>query len=94
MCKIYFASKTSLAYFGNVTAQHSTTGRQPNFAALSRGRHIYSAGRPSRLALAHILVFIIFNISVSLPEPAQSKNNGTLWMFTLPRLKSFLDDRL
>ena len=28
-------------------------------AALSRGRHLYSAGRPSRWALAHILVVII-----------------------------------
>jgi len=26
-------------------------------AALNRGRHLYSAGRPSRWALAHILVF-------------------------------------
>jgi len=25
-------------------------------AALNRGRHLYSAGRPSRWALAHILV--------------------------------------
>jgi len=32
--------------------------RQPNFAALNRGRHPYSAGRPSRWALAHILVYI------------------------------------
>ena len=30
--------------------------RQPNFAALNRGRHLYSAGRPSRWALAYILV--------------------------------------
>jgi len=30
--------------------------RQLNFAALNRGRHLYSAGRPSRWALAHILV--------------------------------------
>ena len=29
--------------------------RQPNFAALNRGRHQCSAGRPSRWALAHIL---------------------------------------
>ena len=41
---------------GNVTARHSSSGRQPNFAALNRGRHLYSAGRPSRWALAHILV--------------------------------------
>jgi len=30
-------------------------GRQPNIAPLNRGRHIYSAGRPSHWA-AHILV--------------------------------------
>ena len=36
------------------------TGRQPNFAALNRGRHLYSAGRLSRWALAHILVKTYF----------------------------------
>jgi len=40
----------------SVTARHSSSRRQPNFAALNRGRHPYSAGRPSRWALAHILV--------------------------------------
>jgi len=45
---------------GSVTARHSSSGRQPNFAALSRGRHLYSAGRPSRWArLAHILVVLV-----------------------------------
>ena len=39
---------------GNVTARHSSRGRQPNFASLNRGRHLCSAGRPSRWALAHI----------------------------------------
>jgi len=38
-------------------AWHSSSGRQPNFAALNRGRHLYSAGRPSRWALAHISSF-------------------------------------
>jgi len=37
----------------------STSGRQPNFATLNRGRHLCSAGRPSRWALAHILVALI-----------------------------------
>jgi len=32
-------------------------------AALSRGRYLYSAGRPSRWALAHILVSSIFYVS-------------------------------
>jgi len=35
----------------------SSSGCQPNFAALNRGRHLYSAGRPSRWALAHISSF-------------------------------------
>ena len=39
-----------------VTALHSSSGRQPNFAAFNKGRHLNSAERPSRWALAHILV--------------------------------------
>jgi len=39
---------------GSITAGHSSSGRQSNFAALNRGCHLYSAGRPSRWALAHI----------------------------------------
>jgi len=31
----------------SVTAWHYSSGLQPNFAALNRGRHLYSAGRPS-----------------------------------------------
>ena len=38
----------------------SSSGRQPNFAALNRGRHLCSAGRPSGWALAHILVSTVF----------------------------------
>ena len=41
---------------GSVTARQSSSERQQNFAALNRGRHLYSAGRPSRWTLAHILV--------------------------------------
>jgi len=41
---------------GSVTARHSSSGRQPNFATLHRGRHLYSAGRPSRWALVNIQV--------------------------------------
>jgi len=37
-----------------VTTRHSSSGRQLNFATLNTGRHLYSAGRPSRWALAHI----------------------------------------
>jgi len=44
---------------GSVTARHCSSGRQPNFVALNRGRHLYSAGRPSRWALAHISSWFI-----------------------------------
>jgi len=43
-----------VSHLGSVTVRHSSSGRQPNFAALNRGRHLYSAGRPLRWALAHI----------------------------------------
>ena len=47
-----------LSRHGSVTARYSSSGRQSNFAALNRGRQLYSAGRPSRWASAHILVVI------------------------------------
>jgi len=47
-----------VSHLGSVTARQSSSGRQPNFAALNRGRHLCSAGLPSRWALAHILVSI------------------------------------
>ena len=46
---------------GSVTARPSSSGRQPNFVVLNSGCHLYSAGRPSRWALAHILVFMILS---------------------------------
>ena len=45
-----------VSHLCSVTAWHSSSGRQPNFAASNTGRHLYSAGRPLRWALAHILV--------------------------------------
>ena len=58
---------------GSVTARHSSSGRQPNFAAFNRGRHLYSAGRPSGWALAHILVS--FN-SLQILHVSRTKNNN------------------
>jgi len=50
-------------HLGSITAPYSSSGWQPNFVALNRGRHLYSAGRPSRWALAHILVRVMFCLS-------------------------------
>jgi len=46
-----------------LVARHSSIGRQPHFAALNRGRQLYSAGRPSRWALAHISSVAFFSES-------------------------------
>ena len=59
----HFAFKSCVLYVASVTARHSSSGHQPNFVALSRGRHLCSAGRPSRWALAHILVEVMGEFS-------------------------------
>ena len=63
-----FTLRPSLAfsYIGSVTARHSSSGRPSaklcsvvqgvEFRNFRRGRHLYSAGRPSRWASVHILV--------------------------------------
>ena len=48
-------SKLLVSRFSHIHRTNSS-GCQPNFAVLNRGRHLYSAGRPSCWALAHILV--------------------------------------
>jgi len=63
-----------ISRLGSVTARHSSSGRQPNFAVLNRGRHLYSTGRPSRWALAHILV------KINYPENLAS-NSFFSWKF-------------
>jgi len=48
----------------SVNARHSSSGRQPNFAALNRGRHLCSAGRPITLGICpHSSIHILFCIS-------------------------------
>jgi len=46
--KFTLCPNLAFSYIDSVTARHSSTERQPNFVAFSRGRHLYSAGRPSR----------------------------------------------
>ena len=50
-----------LSHLDSVTARHSSSERQPSYAALNRGRHLCLAGRPSRWALAHISSFLLRN---------------------------------
>ena len=74
----------------------SSSGRQPNFAALNRGRHLCSAGRLSRWALAHILVWLFFKMAAVrhliflkgrfLNCEYGSENQCTLWCKILCRL--------
>jgi len=83
-----FTLRPNIAFcsIGSVTARHSSSGRQPNFAAFSRGRHLYSAGRPSRWASAHILVSDVLEIR----KPRKSatyihKTNEILPLYEVPR---------
>jgi len=60
-----------ISRLGSVTARYSSSGIQPNFAALNRGRHLYSAGRPSRWACPHCSLIWFdminrFNVNISL----------------------------
>ena len=48
-----------LSRLDSVTAWQSSSERQPNFAAMNRGCHLCSAGRPSCWAFAHILVVTV-----------------------------------
>jgi len=63
----------------------SSSGRQPNFAALKRGRHLCSAGRPSGWALAHILAVDLPTVSY-----ARSFEFWLLFFYRLPVLSSWL----
>jgi len=77
-CKFQCVSR-----LGSVTARQSSNVHQPNFAALNIGRHLYSAGRPSRWAFAHILVVIVIDDSLLLNSEFENakcirgKNNKT-----------------
>jgi len=73
----------------SVTARHwrqSSSGREPNFAALSTGRHLYSAGRPSGWALAHILGLDLSFEAKVLPRPRPDHSMARLYLLTVPRL--------
>jgi len=50
-----------LSRLDSVTVRQSSSKRQPNFAALNRGRHLCLAGRPSRWALAHMSSSFFFS---------------------------------
>jgi len=67
----------------SLTARHSSSGHQPNFVVLNRGRHLYLAGWPSRWALAHILVFFVVASCVILSvlfDQVSGFSNSKRWL--------------
>ena len=62
----------------------SDSGRQLNFAALNRGRHLCSARRPSRWALAHILIlfYIIQVVKIIWHQDTSPPHMDGLLLFT------------
>jgi len=53
-----------LSRLGSVTARHSSSGRQPNFAVLNRGRHLYTCIRQGghHLGIGPHASFILFQL--------------------------------
>jgi len=68
---------------GSDTAQYSGSGRQPNFAALNRERHLYSPGRPSSWASAHILVCL----GLVIPRRV-GRSSSTSWLYDVTVTRS------
>jgi len=70
VCSLFFFLQILMGFAPWQRYCTASSGRQPNFAELNRGRHLCSAGRPSRWASAHILVLLIsyalpaWNVSV------------------------------
>ena len=58
-----------------------SSGRQLNFAALNRGRHLCSAGRPSRWALTHISSYEFRPTLVSVAVKVCFKSVNFSWSY-------------
>ena len=63
---------------GSITARYSSSGRQPKFVVLNRGRYLYLAGRPSCWALAHILVMNVLTQQTHGKKGHQRRSNNGL----------------
>ena len=77
----------------------SSSGRQPNFAALNRGRHLCSAGQPSGWAFAHILVIhILYNRTWFISQFCSAMSSSPRWLSgwstPLPRERRWFKSRL
>ena len=76
----HFVSLGHPSKFQRVSSLGSVTARQT--AALNRGRHLYSAGRPPRWALAHISSCVLFQIGVYQNEYVQVEKDTVIqWTF-------------
>jgi len=73
-------------------------------AAFNTGRHLYSAGRPSGWALAHISSLVLFQLHAVFKKTISSdyttslmvycageRYNEVLWMYTVTRLGLDID---
>ena len=80
------ANLNGFRVLASVTARHSSSRHQPNFAALNRGRHLCSAGRPSRWTLAHILVcFCCVRFSFFSTAPRDERLQNDLFLCRVRR---------
>jgi len=73
---------------GSVTARHCSSGRQSNFAALNRGRHLYSAVRKQNWKERLIGSFVASPIyDIHFPDHFQNlSNTSAVHMIPIPQI--------
>ena len=69
-----------------------SSGRQPNFAALNRGRHLYSSGRPSGWALLLFVMVTLWNRADHYIFILFLLSSSSSFFFFFPRLISAVGD--
>jgi len=77
-CKFQWLSRLGALLHGTLVVCVSQT------AALNRGHHLSSAGRPSRWALAHVLVYVWNDLSYLLKTRRQAAQIWRVLMQELP----------
>jgi len=81
-CKIHFACKSCVLLYWQRYCTALEQWLSAKFCGVRRGRHLYSAGWPSRSASAHILVILFLRIVNTAYVASSFKISATLVVFS------------
>ena len=73
----------------NLTARHSSIGHHPNFAALNRGRHLYSAGRGHHILVLNVLTVNFVSAAILVYRFLSTLSRLIKETYLLPHLMTF-----